>query len=54
MRQQEENVTRVPRELPDDHIVYGVFVVPARDYDAVKGTFNRMMSSLRVNTAAHD
>jgi len=52
--QQEEKVTLVTRELADDHIVYGVFVVPARDYDAVKGTFNQMMSSLRVNTAAHD
>jgi len=51
---QEEKVTLITRELPDDHIVYGVFVVPARDYDAVKGTFNQMMSSLRVNTAAHD
>jgi Zn-dependent protease with chaperone function len=52
--QQDERTTLVTRELPDDHIVYAVFVVPARDYDAVKDTFNRMMSSLRVNTAAHD
>lgn len=54
MTQQDEKVTLVTRELPDDHIVYAVFVVPARDYDAVRPTFNRMMSSLRVNTAAHD
>lgn len=51
--QQDETVTLVTRELSDDHIVYGVFVVPTRDHEATAATFQRMMSSFRVNPASH-
>lgn len=42
------------RELPDDHVIYALFITPARDYNELRPTFDRMVSSLRVNDdAAH-
>lgn len=49
---EEERVTVFTRALPDDHIVYALFIAPAQDYRALKETFARMMDSLRVNEGA--
>jgi beta-barrel assembly-enhancing protease len=46
---QEERVTVFTRELPDEHIIYALFIAPGRDYAQHKGTFERMIASLRVN-----
>lgn len=46
---EEERVTVFTRELPDDHVIYALFIAPGQDYDALKETFNRMISSLRVS-----
>jgi len=52
--QEQERVTLFTRELPDDHVIYALFIAPAVDYDALRPTFERMVSSLRVNDeAAH-
>jgi Zn-dependent protease with chaperone function len=47
----EERVTVFARELEDGHIAYALFIAPARDYNALAGTFDRMISSFRVNDA---
>jgi Zn-dependent protease with chaperone function len=49
---QEERVTVFTRELPDDHVIYALFIAPGRDYAALRPTFNRMISSLRVDDNA--
>ena len=50
----EERVTVFARELPDDHVLYALFIAPGSDYAALRATFNRMISSLRVDDrAAH-
>ena len=50
----EERVTLFTRELPDDHVIYALFIAPAEDYAEVRPTFERMVSSLQVNNeAAH-
>ena len=46
---QEERVTVFTREIPDDDIVYALFIAPERDYNRLNETFNRMISSLRVS-----
>ena len=52
---QEERVTLFTRELPDEHVIYALFIAPAVDYDELRPTFDRMVSSLRVNdVAAHN
>ena len=48
----EERVTVFTRELPDDHVIYALFIAPGTDYAALRTTFNRMISSLRVNDDA--
>jgi hypothetical protein len=48
----DERVTVFTRELPDDHIVYALFIAPGQDYGQLHGTFTRMMGSLRVNDDA--
>ncbi len=51
---QQERVTLFTRALPDEHVIYMLFIAPAADYDTLRPTFERMVSSLRVNTeAAH-
>jgi len=51
---EEERVTLFTRELPDDHVIYALFVAPRKDYAELRPTFDRMVSSLRVNdNAAH-
>jgi Zn-dependent protease with chaperone function len=51
---QEERVTVFTRELPDDDVIYALFIAPGRDYDALSSTFDRMIASLEVNDrAAH-
>jgi Zn-dependent protease with chaperone function len=50
--QQEERVTVFTRELADDHVIYALFIAPAQDYTVLRKTFERMISSLRVNEAA--
>ncbi len=51
---EEERVTLFTRELPDDHVIYALFIAPAAGYDELRPTFERMVSSLRVNDeAAH-
>ena len=50
----DERVTVFTRELPDDHIIYALFIAPGQDYGQLHGTFTRMIGSLRVNgDAAH-
>ena len=46
---EEERVTVFTRELPDDHIVYALFIAPGNEYGPLKETFNRMLSTLRVS-----
>jgi hypothetical protein len=46
---QEERVTIFSREIPDDHVIYALFVAPEQDYRQLNETFNRMISSLRVS-----
>ena len=50
----DEMVSLITRRLPDDHVVYAVFVSPSANYEALRPTFTRMMSSLQVGTAAHE
>jgi len=51
---QEERVTVFTRELPDDDVIYALFIAPGRDYGELSQTFNRMIASLEVNDqAAH-
>ncbi len=50
---EEERVTIFTRGLPDDHVIYALFIAPGQDYGQLKGTFARMMGSLRVNDEAH-
>jgi predicted Zn-dependent protease len=50
----EERVTVFTRELPDGHVIYALFIAPAQNYSELSNTFQRMVSSLRVNdNAAH-
>ena len=50
----EERVTLFTRELPDEHVIYALFIAPAEDYAELRPTFERMVSSLQVNDeAAH-
>jgi Zn-dependent protease with chaperone function len=50
---QEERITVLTRELPDGHIIYALFVAPARDYSALANSFQRMVSTLRVNDQSY-
>jgi hypothetical protein len=51
---QDERVTLFTRALPDEHVIYALFIAPAADYNELKPTFERMVSSLQVNDkAAH-
>ena len=51
---EEERVTVHTRGLPDGHVIYALFTVPGRGYDAVQATFTRMLRTLVVNDqAAH-
>ena len=49
---EEERVTVFTRELPDDDVIYALFIAPGQDYDGLRKTFDRMISSLQVNDAA--
>jgi hypothetical protein len=48
----DERVTVFTRELPDDHVVYALFIAPGQDYGQLHGTFTRMIGSLRVSDEA--
>jgi hypothetical protein len=48
---QEERVNLVTRELKDGHVLYAIFIAPARDAAALAPTFQEMMASLTVNDA---
>jgi beta-barrel assembly-enhancing protease len=51
---QEERVNLVTRELKDGHVLYAIFIAPARDAAALSPTFQEMMASLTVNdSGAH-
>ena len=50
--QEEERVTVFTRELTDDDVIYALFIAPGRDYDELRRTFDRMISTLQVNDAA--
>ncbi|HEV8703079.1 MAG TPA: M48 family metallopeptidase [Candidatus Polarisedimenticolia bacterium] len=53
--EQEERVTLFTRELPDDDVIYALFIAPGQDYGELGKTFDRMISSLEVNDrAVHD
>ena len=49
---EEERVTVFTRELDDDDVIYALFIAPGQDYSGLRGTFDRMISSLQVNEAA--
>lgn len=48
----EERVTVFTRELPDDDVIYALFIAPGQDYGELSKTFDRMISSLEVNDRA--
>lgn len=48
----EERVTLFSRPLPDGQLFYALFIAPARDYGALKETFRRILSSLKINEQA--
>ena len=48
----DERVTVFTRELPDDHVIYALFIAPAQDYSTMRRSFERMISSLEVNDSA--
>jgi Zn-dependent protease with chaperone function len=50
--EQEERVTLFTRELPDDDVIYALFIAPGQDYAALSRTFDRMIASLEVNDSA--
>jgi hypothetical protein len=50
----EERVTVFTRAVPDGHVIYALFIAPAQNYSQLSSTFQKMVSSLRVNdNAAH-
>jgi Zn-dependent protease with chaperone function len=49
---QDERVTLFTRALPDEHVIYALFIAPADDYNILRPTFERMVSSLQVNDKA--
>jgi beta-barrel assembly-enhancing protease len=49
---QEERVTLFAREIPDEHVVYALFIAAQQDYERLNETFNRMISSLQVSDEA--
>jgi Zn-dependent protease with chaperone function len=46
---QQERVTVFTRELPDGHVIYALFIAPDRDYSALSNSFQKMVSTLRIN-----
>ena len=50
---QDERITVLTRELPDGHIIYALFVAPAQDYSALANSFQRMVSTLRINDESY-
>lgn len=48
--QKEERITLFTREVADDHIIYALFIAAEQDYKRLNETFNRMISSLQVDT----
>jgi Zn-dependent protease with chaperone function len=48
--QQEERITLFTREVADDQIIYALFIAAAQDYKRLNETFNRMITSLQVDT----
>jgi hypothetical protein len=50
--QQEERITLFTREVADDHIIYALFIAAEQDYKRLNETFNRMITSLQVDTEA--
>ncbi len=50
-----ERVTVLARQLPDEHIVYMLFVAPETDYRSLEPTFDRMARSFRTDESlSHD
>jgi len=49
---QEERITLFAREVADDHIIYALFIAAEQDYKRLNETFNRMITSLQVDTEA--
>jgi Zn-dependent protease with chaperone function len=50
--EREERITLFTRELPDDDVIYALFIAPGEDYGELGKTFDRMIASLRVNDSA--
>jgi Zn-dependent protease with chaperone function len=50
--QQEERITLFTREVDDEHIIYALFIAAAQDYKRLNETFNRMITSLQVDTGS--
>jgi Zn-dependent protease with chaperone function len=49
---EDERVTLFTRELSDGHVIYVLLIGPGRDYGELTRTFQKMISSLRVNDKA--
>jgi beta-barrel assembly-enhancing protease len=49
---EDEQVTIFTRSLVDEHIIYALFIAPASEYGKIGNTFERMISSLRINEGA--
>jgi len=49
---QQERVTLFTREVADDRIIYALFIAAEQDYKRLNKTFNRMITSLQVDTEA--
>jgi len=45
----QERVTVFTKQLPDEDVIYALFIAPEQESDGLAKTFNRMMASLRVN-----
>ena len=40
------------RQLPDEHVVYALFIAPGAEYPSLGRAFTQMMNSMRVDDAA--
>jgi hypothetical protein len=46
---EEERVTIFTRQLPDDHVIYALFIAPGREYATLSPMFSQIVRTLQVN-----
>ena len=49
----DERVTVVTRKLPDDHLIYMLFVTPEREASSYSSVLNAMVRSIQIDERAH-